>query len=75
MGENTFWEGRVTVNYIQPDMTNEIRIISANFIDVVKSFENIISKEWFDSEKARLFALAYTNIEEACMWAIKAVNK
>lgn len=78
MPETTLWQSRVLVTYsqdtIQQIQIAEIRKISASLIDFLeehkKNRPNAIG-----AEEARLYAHAMTEIEWACMWAIKAICK
>jgi len=70
--EETVWYKRVNLEY-KNDMENKfstalIRDKGASFINLLEECKKI-GKDW------RLIALAETSIEEAVMWAIKAINK
>jgi len=73
----TFWEKRVNVVYKNDDNTLDsiwkIRTLSAELIDLL---ENDFKKHSeFNPEIKRVYANAQTEIEWACMWAIKAICK
>ena len=50
-----------------------IRQKSAELIDLIKTHE--INRTEASGETVRLYSLAYTEIENGCMWGIKAVTK
>ena len=74
---NTFWEQRVNVIYRDDKVTlsniNKIRELSAELIDLLE--DNFKWYTEFCPERKRVYANAQTEIEWACMWAIKAICK
>jgi len=82
MPETTFWESRVLVTYNQEPAhladIAKIRELSAELIDFLDAHKNkrtdngAIMLSW---ETSRVYANAMTEIEWACMWAIKAICK
>lgn len=75
-------ESRVLVNYsddpVQKAQIDEIRTKGAAFIDAVNAFKSAIEENQgipLNQEQGRLFSLAFTTIEEAVMWSVKAVTK
>ena len=76
--EQTLGESRVLVKYSedlqQATKIQEIRSISASLIDLLNEHK-IARSEPVDGEQARVYATAMTEIECACMWAIKAICK
>lgn len=76
--ENTLGESRVLVTYNQDPKHLEniakIRELSAELIDFLNQHK--MTRPWsIDGEVARVYATAMTEIEWACMWAIKAICK
>lgn len=71
-GPDSFGINRVKVVYkdTEESTIEEIRQKLAEFINLLKEHELNSS-----GETARLYATAYTEIENACMWGIKAVTK
>jgi len=53
------------------EMVNTIKQRAADLIDCI----NDVHSEGDPTEVARLKALAMTNVEDAAMWAVKAVTK
>lgn len=78
MSEATLGESRVLVTYNQGTVPQiqiaEIRKISASLIDFLENHKRNRTSA-IGSEEARLYAHAMTEIEGACMWAIKAICK
>ena len=76
--ELTLGESRVLVRYSedleQAMKIQEIRTISASLIDLINEHK-IARSEPVDGEQARVYATAMTQIEDACMWSIKAICK
>lgn len=76
--ELTLGESRVLVRYSedleQAMKIQEIRTISASLIDLINEHK-IARLEPVDGEQARVYATAMTQIEDACMWSIKAICK
>ena len=76
--ELTLGESRVLVRYSedleQAMKIQEIRTISASLIDLLNEHK-IARSEPVDGEQARVYATAMTQIEDACMWSIKAICK
>ena len=78
MPETTLGESRTLVTYdqgtVQKIQIAEIRKISASLIDFLEAHKQnrTTAIGW---EEARLYAHAMTEIEWACMWAIKAICK
>lgn len=78
----TLGQSRVMVVYkddpVQKLQIDSIRNIGAEFIDSINGMKSAIeANQWapMNAEQARLFALAFTTIEEAVMWSIKAITK
>lgn len=79
--ELTLGESRVLVRFRknsedleQAMKIQEIRTISASLIDLINEHK-IARSEPVDGEQARVYATAMTQIEDACMWSIKAICK
>lgn len=70
---NTLGEYRVgvTFNPSGDPHVNEIKKLAAEFIDLCHHHNHPDD----EPEIARLWALAITHIEDAAMWAVKAVTK
>ncbi len=73
----TLWQSRVWVIYKNDENTilniEKIRKLSAELIDLLDTHKGTrVEMGW---EIARVYANAQTEIEWACMWAIKAVTK
>ena len=71
----TLWGQRVLVTY-NDNNTNSIvniRNLSAQLIDLLEEHKN--KRENINWEIIRVYANAMTEIEWACMWAIKAICK
>lgn len=80
--ETTLGTSRCTVIYKDDPVTkiqiDAIRKMGANFIDTLEGFKNAITDNgaaMMSGEQARLFSEAYTLIETATMFGIKAVTK
>ena len=73
--EVTFGDNRVNVIYKDDEAENieTIRNVCAGLIDFLKEHEN--ARTTGSPEIGRLYSLAYTEIENACMWSIKAITK
>jgi hypothetical protein len=69
---------RVLFNPANNDAVNELKQLSARFIDLCQKIgtqEAMINPGTnVDPEQLRLIALAQTAAEEAAMWAVKAVT-
>lgn len=76
--ETTLGESRVLVKYSenpeQATRVQEIRTLSASLIDLLNEHKMARATP-VDGEQARVYATAMTEIEGACMWAIKAICK
>jgi hypothetical protein len=76
--DTTLGQSRVLVKYSedleQATKIEEIRSISASLIDLLNEHK-LARTEPVDGEIARVYATAMTEIEGACMWAIKAICK
>ena len=76
--ETTLGQSRVLVRYSedlqQASQIDEIRTISASLIDLLNTHK-MNRPESIDWETARVYAQAMTQIEDACMWSIKAICK
>jgi hypothetical protein len=74
--EKTVGERRVRVdfNVAQSGNVHALKSQSAKLIDILEEYKNDPRNE-VDDEGARLVATAQTKIEEAAMWAVKAVTK
>lgn len=76
--ETTLGESRVLVKYSEnPEQSTriqEIRTLSASLIDLLNEHKMARATP-VDGEQARVYATAMTEIEGACMWAIKAICK
>jgi len=76
--ELTLGESRALVRYSedidQVTKIQDIRTISASLIDLLNEHK-IARSEPVDGEQARVYATAMTQIEDACMWSIKAICK
>ena len=73
----TLGEQRTMVRYSDNEQQKSdiqtIRNMSAELINFLESHKrNRIGIEW---EEARVYAQAMTQIEDACMWSIKAICK
>lgn len=65
----------ITFNPSNDDMVGNIKRQAAALIDLIESIPSG-SAEWgVDAERARLKALAQTEVESAAMWAVKAATK
>jgi len=77
MPENTFGNSRVLVEYKQDSkhLANiaKLRELHAWIIDFLKEHQDKRCEN--NSEIARLYANAMTEVEGACMWSIKAICK
>jgi len=78
----SLWDSRVMVVYsddpAQKVQIDQIRRMWADFIDAVNALKSAIEENQgvpTDQEQGRLYSLAFTTIEEAVMWSIKAVTK
>lgn len=78
MPDATLGETRVLVSYNQDpqQLANiaKIRELSAELIDFLNEHK-MARPVPVDGEQARVYATAMTEIEGACMWAIKAICK
>lgn len=78
MPDTTLWESRVLVTYNQDPAhlakIAKIRSLSAELIDFLNE-DKMSRQPAVDGEQARVYATAMTEIEGACMWAIKAICK
>lgn len=61
----------ITFNPSKDPVVDDIKRAAADFIDLVDSFKTTLDS----GEVERLKALAMTHIEDAAMWAVKAVTK
>lgn len=64
----------VTFNPSNNPMVDEIKSISAKFIDLIEEIPSDRESE-VGNERGRLKALAQTDVENAAMWAVKAATK
>jgi hypothetical protein len=73
----TLGEYRVGINFNPSanDEVTKIKNMAAALIDAVDSIEDSSTNPIWGNEKKRLKALAMTHIEDAAMWAVKAVTK
>jgi len=78
MPETTLGESRVLVTYNQDPVHLEniakIRNLSGELINFLNEHKMARSAP-VDGEQARVYATAMTEVEGACMWAIKAIRK
>ena len=78
MPETTLGESRVLVTYNQDpvhlDNIAKIRELSAELINFLNEHK-MARPVPVDGEQARVYSNAMTEIEGACMWAIKAICK
>jgi len=78
MPETTLGESRVLVTYNQAPVHLEniakIRDLSAELINFLNEHK-MARPVPVDGEQARVYATAMTEVEGACMWAIKAICK
>lgn len=65
---------RVDFNVSQSGNVYALKSQSAKLIDILEEYKNDPRNE-IDGEAVRLIATAQTKIEEAAMWAVKAVTK
>ena len=76
--ETTLGESRVLVTYNQDPKhlakIAKIRELSSELINFLNEHKMIRTVP-VDGEQARVYATAMTEIEWACMWAIKAICK
>lgn len=74
--EKTLGEKRVRVdfNVAQAGNVYALKSKAAELIDILEAFKNDERHE-IGPEESRLIATAQTKIEEAAMWAVKAVTK
>ena len=75
---NTLGEYRVgfTFNPTGNEMVNKIKRAAADLIDLITTIDNRPgSADGTTGEIERLKALANTHMEDAAMWAVKAVTK
>lgn len=77
MDTKTLGESRVLVQYKNDEVQNfnivQIRKLSAELIDFIETHKQ--SRTAMDWEIARVYANAMTEVDGACMWAIKAICK
>lgn len=73
----TLGEYRVGINFnpSADDEVAKIKSMAAALIDAVYVIEEHSTNPLLVNEKKRLKALAMTHIEDAAMWAVKAVTK
>jgi hypothetical protein len=64
----------ITFNPSDNEMVDKIKRAAADLIDLVDTIE-IRTKDETGGEVTRLKALAFTHIEDAAMWAVKAATK
>ncbi len=62
----------VTFNPSQKEIVKEIKMKSAELIDLIDSITHNPNE---DGEKIRLKSLAQTSFEQGSMWAVKAATK
>lgn len=67
----------ITFNVGGSPQVDKIKRAAANFIDLCEELKTEVERrEHLDrGEVIRLFALAETHMEDAAMWAVKAVTK
>lgn len=65
---------RVDFNVAQAGNVYALKSKAAELIDILEAFKNDERNE-IGPEESRLVATAQTKIEEAAMWAVKAVTK
>jgi len=65
----------ITFNPSSDERVNKIKRQAADLIDYIDEYKKEIPHDVEVPEVLRLIALAQTHIEDAAMWAVKAVTK
>jgi len=78
INKTTLWETRVLVenNNLTDSDLDKIKIIRERCAELIDLLENDFKKHnEFNPEIKRVYANAQTEIENSCMWSIKAISK
>lgn len=73
----TLGEYRVGIpfNPISDPMVDDIKRRAADLIDLCETMRKETGDPETDAERNRLISIAQTHLEDAAMWAVKAVTK